>query len=69
MTGWTPERRRQQSEQIHRWKPWEKSTGPRTAKGKATTAEMPSRVGRDPCYECLRKSCDSSARSKEALKN
>lgn len=32
--GWTEERRRKQAETICRAKPWEKSTGPRTAKGK-----------------------------------
>ena len=35
MTGWTEERRKKQAEAIRRWKPWEKSTGPRTAAGKA----------------------------------
>lgn len=33
MNGWTKERRQRQSEQIRNWKPWEKSTGPRTAAG------------------------------------
>jgi hypothetical protein len=32
---WTPDRRAQQAAAIHRWKPWEKSTGPRTFEGKA----------------------------------
>lgn len=32
--GWTPERRARQSEAIKRWKPWEKSTGAKTAEGK-----------------------------------
>jgi hypothetical protein len=34
-SGWTPERRRRMHEMIHRWKPWQQSTGPRTAEGKA----------------------------------
>ncbi|MCC7305630.1 MAG: hypothetical protein IT558_05150, partial [Alphaproteobacteria bacterium] len=34
-TGWTPERRARHAEAIRRWKPWEKSTGPKTARGKA----------------------------------
>ncbi len=34
VNGWTDERRRKQSESIRRWKPWAKSTGPRTGKGK-----------------------------------
>lgn len=37
INGWTSARRRQQSEAIHRWKPWRYSTGPRTEEGKART--------------------------------
>ena len=33
--GWTEERRQRQRELIQRCKPWERSTGPRTQKGKA----------------------------------
>ena len=36
--GWTPERRARQAELIRNWKPWQKSTGPRTDEGKARTA-------------------------------
>ena len=36
--GWTPERRKQQSEAIKRWKPWAKSTGPKSPEGKAAVA-------------------------------
>ena len=36
--GWTPERRAQQAELIRTWRPWEKSTGPRSAEGKARTS-------------------------------
>ena len=32
--GWTPERRTRQAELIRQWRPWEKSTGPRTQAGK-----------------------------------
>ena len=35
--GWTEERRRKQAEIIRRTRPWEKSTGPRTAEGKEKT--------------------------------
>lgn len=35
MSGWTPERRARQAEQIRAWQPWTRSTGPRTAEGKA----------------------------------
>jgi hypothetical protein len=36
--GWTAERRARQAELIRTWRPWEKSTGPRTCAGKARTA-------------------------------
>ena len=35
---WTPQRREQQALAIHRWKPWERSTGPRSPEGKATSS-------------------------------
>ena len=37
--GWTPERRDKQAERIRQSKPWEKSTGPRTAEGKAVSSQ------------------------------
>lgn len=33
--GWTPERRARQAELIKSWKPWQQSTGPTSAEGKA----------------------------------
>ena len=39
MNGWTPERRRSQAEAIRRWRPWEKSTGPQSAVGKAAVSK------------------------------
>ena len=36
--GWTTERRARQAELIQAWRPWERSTGPRTDEGKARTA-------------------------------
>jgi len=32
--GWPPERRTRQTELIRQWRPWEKSTGPKTEAGK-----------------------------------
>ena len=34
----TPEHRRLRAELIRKWRPWEKSTGPKTAAGKARVA-------------------------------
>ncbi len=36
--GWTPQRRARQAAAIRRWRPWEKSTGPKSAEGKARSA-------------------------------
>jgi len=33
--GWTAARKAKQAAAIYRWRPWEHSTGPRTAEGKA----------------------------------
>ena len=33
--GWTEERKQKQRELIQSWKPWEQSTGAKTAQGKA----------------------------------
>ena len=33
--GWTPERKARQAELIRTWRPWDKSTGPRSPEGKA----------------------------------
>jgi hypothetical protein len=35
---WTPEQRQRQREAIQRWKPWSKSTGPRSPSGKAAAS-------------------------------
>ena len=36
--GWTLERRARQAKLIRAWRPWERSTGPRTSEGKARTS-------------------------------
>ncbi len=35
---WTPERRKKMSKDIHKWRPWDRSTGPRTDLGKSRSA-------------------------------
>jgi len=37
--GWTPERRARQADLIRRWKPREKSTGPKSTEGKAKVSQ------------------------------
>ncbi|QIG46816.1 hypothetical protein G5V57_03060 [Nordella sp. HKS 07] len=43
---WTPERRQRQATAIQRWKPWEKSTGPRTPEGKAIVSRNANKGGK-----------------------
>ena len=38
MPTWTPEMRQKQAERIRQWCPWKKSTGPKTAEGKAISS-------------------------------
>ena len=43
--GWTPERRALQAALIRTWRPWERSTGPRTQSGKAAASRNAETVG------------------------
>jgi hypothetical protein len=43
--GWTPQRRARQSAAIAIWRPWERSTGPKTAEGKARSSRNADRGG------------------------
>lgn len=43
--GWTSERRARQATLILTWKPWERSTGARTAAGKARSSRNADRPG------------------------
>lgn len=36
--SWTPEQREAQRHAIQRWRPWEKTTGPKTEDGKRRSA-------------------------------
>ena len=38
VNGWTPERRQRQAAAIQQWRPWERSTGPKSETGKAKVA-------------------------------
>ncbi len=39
MRKWTDEEREKQSQAIQKWRPWEKSTGPKTWIGKSVSAQ------------------------------
>ncbi len=42
---WTPEQKRRQAKLINDWKPWEQSTGAKTAQGKAIVSRNAYRGG------------------------
>lgn len=47
-SAWTKERRARQAAIIRRTKPWSRSTGPRTAEGKAISSQNAMRFRDDP---------------------
>lgn len=51
--GWTLERRQRQAEQIRRCRPWEHSTGPVTAIGKAKVSRNAYKGGVRPQLRVL----------------
>lgn len=52
---WTPERREQERQAIMRKQPWLKSTGPRTAEGKARSSRNAWKGGARPMQRDLAK--------------
>ena len=54
--GWKSERRSRQAELIRKWRPWEKSTGPRTNNGKKKAARNAYKGGFRPLLRELAKS-------------
>ncbi len=46
--GWTEERRAKQAAAIQRWRPWEKSTGPRSVDGKTRSSRNAWKGGKRP---------------------
>ena len=51
--GWTSERRAKQSAAIRQWRPWERSTGPRTEAGKARVAQNAYKGGHRESFRAL----------------
>ena len=61
--GWTLERRARQAALIQRWKPWERSTGPKTLEGKARVSRNAFKGG---CRELLRQLSRALRQQEEA---
>jgi hypothetical protein len=49
----TPEHRRLRAELIQRWRPWERSTGPRTPAGKTIASRNGDRGGMRPLLRAI----------------
>lgn len=61
-SGWSVERRSQQSAAIRRWQPWTRSTGPTTDAGKARSALNAYRGGVRPMLRALSKALREQGR-------
>lgn len=67
--GWTQERRARQAELIRGWKPWERSTGPRTVEGKARTSQNGFKGGhRTLLREMARELAEALREQRDALR-
>lgn len=63
--GWTPERRARQAQLIKTWKPWERSTGPKTEEGKTVVAGNAWKGG---TRKALRGLAQALSKQREALR-
>lgn len=67
--GWTPERKARQAALIRTWRPWVKSTGPRTAQGKARTSRNGFKGGHRELLRALVRMLEESLREqRDALR-
>ena len=57
------------SEEIHRWKPWERSTGPRTPESKARVSRNAYKSGVRPQLRELARILREYARKEEELRD
>src|SRR3546814_10406247 len=64
--GWTPERRAKQAEAIHRWKPWQESTGPKSPEGKAWVSRNGWKGGTRPMLRELARPLRDQSETTEA---
>ncbi len=64
--GWTLQRRAQQAVLIRRWRPWEKSTGPTSPKGKYTASRNSYKGG---TRQSLREICRTLRDQQKVLKS
>ena len=64
----TPEHRQLRAQLIRRWRPWERSTGPRTTTGKAKVARNAWKGGVRPMLRNLARALRDQAQDLERLR-
>ena len=67
--GWTPERRKKQSESIRNWRPWDYSTGAKTEEGKRRSARNAYRGGLWLADRNMQKQINATLRAQKELLN
>ena len=65
--GWTPERKARQAQLIKTWRPWEVSTGPKTATGKTIVSRNAWKGGTRAALRELARALGQQKESLEAL--
>jgi hypothetical protein len=63
--GWTSERRAKQAMLIRTWRPWERSTGPKTPQGKDKASQN---AYKDGSWRLLRELSEALREQQKALK-
>src|SRR5262245_17748823 len=65
--GWTAERRARQAQLIRSWRPWERSTGPRTAAGRARVSRNAYKGATRATLKALRKALAEQDQARERM--
>src|SRR5688500_1977799 len=68
VNGWTAERKARQSVLIRRWRPWERSTGPRTKAGKARVSRNADKGGTRRMLREIRRSLREQEQARNAAR-
>ena len=62
-SGWTPARKARQAALIRNWRPWERSTGPKSLAGKAVSANNAFKGGFGAELRALRKEVNAKIKA------